>query len=522
MMTYRLNKGLLWATPLESSYARARRLFVANPGLSLSRLKRVLPQLPSHIYQCPKCADYLFHSWLYDLPCLRLCPIHHCEFRLKCPACGRRWTRVFQARKPSCNTCGALPKEAWGKTWLKRREMRKLSWLARWIERCEANKANYAYVGLMDVQGRVGRHFAQEHPNFFEPNIDNPYYLAFECQRAAGIYQDRLNRMNVVTHNRALRSRISELRHWPKLDWHQSPRRMGHTPESDHPLDVHEAHMLRLITVALRRILRWQKACLGFEHRLVWSDCRHIRPEDVREGKAPCDLCMAFSLWCLLTSLKFTKRYREGVDNEGAHELLRLANYHQMPNIATGVFIEDHQSRTWRPSISFERWLFLRASENAFAEFVSLANWIFVKTADRTVKYKATGYHGLGHIFQPPLYPSHILETRLEEGRLVARYWPESPLLDIKLTNDARDRIRHCHGVGRSDWVFRGSVEPDYHKVHQGQARELFHSVRLPSSRIFEPWIAHAANGYLDNVWFPHDFAVLQSTQEKERLYGRG
>lgn len=520
-MAYRLNQGLLWATPLESPYARARRFFIANPGLSLTRLKQVLPKLPAHIYQCPKCADYLFHSSLYDLPCLRLCPIHHCEFLLQCPACHRSWTRVFRSRKPFCNTCGALPKAAWGKTSLKRREMRKLSWLARWIEHCEANKANYAYVSLMDVDGRVGRHFDQEHPSFFEPNINNPYYLAFECQRSAGIYQDRLNRMNVVTHNRALRSRISELRHWPKLDRLQSPRRVGSAPESEHHSDPHEAHMLLLIAVALRRILRWQKGCLGYEHRLVWSDFRHIRPEDVREGKAPCDLCMAFSLWCSLMSLKFTKWYKPGMVNQGSHELLRLANYRQVPNIATGIFIENHQSTTWRPSISFDRWLFLRASEKAFAEFVSLANWIFVKTADRTVKYQATGYHGLDYTFQPPLHPSHILETRLEEGRLVARYWPESPLLDIELTNDARHRIRKCHGVDRSDWTFLGSVEPDYHKVHQAQARELFHSEHIQSSRIFEPWIAHAADGYLDDVWFPHDFAVLQSHQENEPEYGK-
>ncbi|WP_336368298.1 hypothetical protein [Marinobacter sp. C2H3] len=279
--------------------------------------------------------------------------------------------------------------------------------------------------------------------------------------------------------------------------------------------------MLVLIAVALRRILRWQNECLGFEHRLVWSDFRHIRPEGVREGKAPCNLCMAFSLWCSLISLKFTKWYLRGLDNQGSNELRRLANYRQLPNIANGVFINRHESTTWRPSLSFERWLFLRTSENAFAEFVSLASWIFVKTADRTVKYMATGYHGLDYVFQPPLNPSHILETRLEDGRLVARYWPESPLLDINLTNDARDRIRNCHGVGRSDWSSLGSIEPDYHKVHPGQVKELFQSKFTPSSRIFNPWIAHAANGYFDKVWCLDDFSVLDSNRESERLWGK-
>ncbi|MFV8572509.1 hypothetical protein ACNQ6O_14995 [Marinobacter sp. SBS5] len=202
------------------------------------------------------------------------------------------------------------------------------------------------------------------------------------------------------------------------------------------------------------------------------------------------------------------------MDNAGSHELLRFANYRQVPNIATGVFIEDRQRTTWRPTINFERWLFLRASENAFAEFVSLASWIFVKTADRTVKYKATGYHGLDHIFQYPLHPSQILETRLEEGRLIARYWPESPLLGIQLTDDAQNRIRQCQGVDQTDWDFRRSVEPDYHKVHQDQTTELFHSVHLPSSRVFAPWIAQAAKGYFDKVWFPHDFEVLRSSQK--------
>tara|TARA_R110002111_G_scaffold181524_6_gene247064 strand:- start:319 stop:1191 length:873 start_codon:yes stop_codon:yes gene_type:complete len=279
-----------------------------------------------------------------------------------------------------------------------------------------------------------------------------------------------------------------------------------------------ETRMVSLITLAQRRILRWQKEYVGVEHRLVWSDFRHIRPEDVREGKPPCDLCMAFSLWCSLITQKFTNKHWN-LDTEDAHELLRFANYRRAPNIPTGVFIEDHQGATWRPSINFERWLFLRASDRAFAEFVSLANWIFKKTKDKTARYKATGYPGLDQIFHYPLHPSHILETRLEQGQLVAQYWPDSPLLDIQLNQDAQNRIRHCQGVDRTDCAFIGSVEPGHHKFRLAQIRELYRCVRLPSSKFLVPWTEHADEGYLKKVWYPNDFEVLRSSGSLYNFY---
>ena len=508
-MGYRLNEGLLWATPLESSYGYARRLMVANPGLSLSNLRRALPNLPGTVNQCPVCADHLFHPSVYGLRCLTHCPLHHCKLQSSCPKCHNSWGRPFRSRTPVCDKCGVLPKADWGKTQIKCRDLRKLRWLTRWVARCEEQKSRCTYVSLWDIHGRVEARRGRQLPSFFEPDIENKYHMAFECQRAGGTNQDRLNRMHVVTHNRPLKSRTSELRSWPVLEEDSYLLRKNRdSQDSILRRTATEAEMITLITVALRRILRWQRDALGFEHRLVWSELRNMRPENLREGEPPCDLCMAFSFWFSLINAKFTNKWMD-MDSEGAHELFRFANYRFQPNIPAGIFVEDRQSKAWRPSLHFERWLFLRASENAFAEYVSLANWLFAKTADKAVRYKATGYPG--QVFQYGMYPSQILETQLEGSRLVARYWPDSPLIDIQFNQDARDRIRDCQGVDPSDWSFVGAVEADHHKCHQDQTRELLGCLMHPSRWLFGPWIECAHEGYLDRVSPLYDYEVLRS-----------
>lgn len=511
-MGYKMNEGLLWAKPLESSYGYARRLMAANPGLSLRELRQALPDLPFIGSQCPLCADHLFHTAVYRLPSLTHCPIHHCELGSSCPKCHLSWGRPFRSRSPVCDKCGVLPKALWGKTQMKRRHLRKLRWLTRWVDRCEMQKTNYTYVSLCDIHSRVGTRAVGEHQSFFEPNSRDKYYLAFECQRAGGINQDRLNRMHIMTYDRPLKSRTSNLRPWPEIkEEHATRRQNRESKEHIHRRELREAEMVSLITLALRRILRWQRHTTGMEHRLTWSELQNVRPEAIREGEPPCDLCMAFSFWCCLINQKFTEKPAH-FDTRAAHELFRFANYRQVPNVPAGVFIEDREFATWRPSVNFERWLFLRALENAFAEFIALAKWLFTKTANDKVRFKATGYHGVDHTFEYPRHPSQILETRVEDRHLVARYWSDSPLYNIQLDEDVLNRVRRCRGVSPSDWSFMGVVEPDPHELHQAQTSALLRCEEHPSRWLFSPWIERSDEGYFDYACYLLDFEVLRSS----------
>lgn len=259
--------------------------------------------------------------------------------------------------------------------------------------------------------------------------------------------------------------------------------------------------------MAARRIVKWQKKTLGFEHCLVWSDMKELRPETMREGSPPCPLCMAFSFWCCAITLKFTNSERGGSPDE--HQLCRLTHYRRYPNIPAGVFIENHRGSAYRPSANFERWLFLNASDYAFLELVQLALWIFERTADESVRYSRMGYLDDSHTFRQARLTSQIMEVRLQKDQLTALYWPASPLLDIDLSPEALYRVKHCTVDSGYAHDFNYALESDPRKVNQLLIIQLLKDPQRPHRALF-PWLAHTFNVYPHATSAMYDFEVVR------------
>lgn len=523
-----LSEGLLWRHPLESQFGAARRLLSANTGAALHSVKQALVihygadrrlfscfsgygrypikstlEHPSDlsrsldalttivpwngVRQCPQCAQHLFHPSVYQLQALPRCPIHRCAFTVHCPDCGHPWGRPLTIRRPNCKTCGCLDRPRWGRTRLRQKHYRALGWLTRWLNHRESRRVAHHHPTLFDTQKLTDPKCDIEKPRFRGPEPSSPYYIAFESQRIGGIHQNRLSRLGVITEQKPLKSRSSSLHPWhpvcfvPDDYMELESKKAARALSRDSPL-------VMLLCLALRRILRWQQDALGFTHRLVWSDLRAIRPEAVREGMPPCPLCMAFSFWCRAITLKFTSERFGGSPRE--HELCRFAHYTHYPNIPEGVFIRDKAGRHFRPSPNFERWLFLRASDYAFLEFVQFALYLFRETADTNIKFKPTGYPNTRR-FSYSNELCQLLEISQKDDRLDALYWPGSALDQIVLTQNTIQKIEHCQMVGgANDGSFIWDINPDPKKLLPHLSKQL---LLLPTchpclGRLLYPW----------------------------------
>lgn len=504
--TLSLNEGLIWKHPLESRFGLRRRLISANPRTDLLTLKRAReashPSIPSlqpvdaidahvpwnSVRQCPQCAEHLFHPAIYQLPALPVCPIHRRPFTFGCPDCGHAWDRPLSVRHPRCVTCGCLSRRLWGQTRLPQKHYRALCWLSRWLANAYTRRKSQCHPTLFDIQRLTDPRSDVEGARFHIPLLSDDCFVAFESRRIDGIYQKRLSRLGVVDVPAPLKSRRSKLRLWhptrfvPSGDSIIASMKASRSLSEDSPL-------LTLLCLALRRLLRWQQTALDFEHRLVWSDLRSVRPEAVREGRLPCPLCLAFSFWCRAVTLKFVSEQLGG--SPGEHELCRFADYIHFPNIPEGVFVREESGRNFRPSKNFERWLFLRASDYAFLEFTQLALYLLRETKDIRVRFKPTGYRPSIPRFSYSNETSRFLEITQHNDQLTAVYWPRSPLDRVALTSEAIKRIERCQSASRSeDCSLIWGIAPDPKQLIQRHARQL---LRVPVCRpalhpLLYPW----------------------------------
>ena len=141
-----INTGLLLQRPFESDYSAYRRFLIANHTQSTSSIraglaKKVptdgarcsLPDLARrweqkycnqykipykppvsintrryHLRNCPTCARLGYHSYLFQYPWCRCCPIHHEPLVQICPVCQRLWPKAseLQTIRSKCSMCG--------------------------------------------------------------------------------------------------------------------------------------------------------------------------------------------------------------------------------------------------------------------------------------------------------------------------------------------------------------------------------------------------------------------------------
>ncbi|WP_342630466.1 hypothetical protein [Marinobacter alkaliphilus] len=518
-----VNQGHALAHPLQSSYASVRRIVVANPLLSQSnckrlytrilscydfdRLEKLIPirrfRLEGDIKQCALCAQQLFHPALYSLPALKLCPVHHLPMTERCPDCGQYWNRALLVRNPVCQTCGVPSWEALGRIQQKRRIYKQIQWVNDWLIACESGDQNLCRPTLIDIYQHLLPSKGIERPILRRPDFCDPYYPAFQSQKLGGAPNRRLERLHIRTFTRPLRTRTTRLEFWPP---EQRPE-VDHRQETVSTYRAPCALLETLLGLALRRILRWQKNLVGRQHRLTWYDLRALRPEQVREGTPPCPLCMAFSFWCNAVTLKLIEPKFAG--QPGEHELCRFVHYPRYPSLPQGVYVEATQWKFFRPSTSFERWLFLRSSDIAFSEFVKLSSWIYERSAFEDVHFRQTGYSEEHH-FPRSTDPSELLEITQRQNFLQAQFLDQSPLTTAHLSDADIGNVFRCPTARSCDCERIWSVDPVPERLCRKRVRKLINTVRSNTQLI--------PNQY---PWTKEEYLQARSSDDMQVLTGR-
>lgn len=456
--TSEFNSGRWLAHPIESSYGRARRLMVANPVAGLPAINRrfsawgpnLIPEglearLPRNGIacrqprQCAECARHLFHPTIYQVPGLRRCPIHHQAFTSRCPQCGQPWQRPLRERWPRCERCGIPSWRDLATLSLPQRAYRHLGWLERWTRQTVLARDVHPRVELIDLRALTDWVGTMERPRFESPTLSHPFYLAFEAAKSGRDRMARLAKLEVITVATPSRRRTTELRPW-------TPE-VGRTPiHRKDPNASIPANSRSLIQLAIRRLLRWQAKTLRHPHALTWRDYSRLRPDEYLEDGHLCPVCWAFSLWLPALLLKFAHPVTQPLKGAATtHETCRYTGYDHFPLTPEAVAVKQPGEQWYRPSTSFERWLYLRSCDYLFVELLFLANWLRQRLRYKPTHYSLTIYHS-SHRFTVPALASQLLdlEPRANYRHLAATYLYASPLDELSHSNEVNVENVHC------------------------------------------------------------------------------
>lgn len=131
-----LRLGLVNQNPFESHFAGYWRTIAANKTMKWSELSKLInrskpmeiiygqpmTETSMEIYgcvrgkevvlqrprrACPICMEHHFHTALFELEWLALCPIHRCPLTRACPQCQQEWPTLREFYKRTCSSCSA-------------------------------------------------------------------------------------------------------------------------------------------------------------------------------------------------------------------------------------------------------------------------------------------------------------------------------------------------------------------------------------------------------------------------------
>lgn len=207
------NTGELLSHPFESLYSKVRRFYVSNRGCKIEwrRISMELTDIAEkgqinresintpYVYwplafldknslvaskkiddldfnqlkgynpkkHCSVCAEIYFHSDVFDMPWVRICPIHDVELLRHCPTCNMNWPTAARLRHVNCPTCGngvSNRKVFDAKFPSKRSELRKL---------CEHNRLYKEVVPKV-----IPNTFIRGHRYFEQINLESLFLIS--------------------------------------------------------------------------------------------------------------------------------------------------------------------------------------------------------------------------------------------------------------------------------------------------------------------------------------------------------
>lgn len=315
MKTFHLNRGDAFSQPYESLYSMMRRCFNANLGIPYStimaNLRTIFPgrssildriaaiqvsALPAHLsneyiehhysykWQCPTCAQNLYHTDIFAMPWVVYCPIHQNKITRKCPVCRRAWPSPDELMMRDCSCCGMLSNEQ----------------LARVLN----NRHKQSYQPISDIYNLISSTPMIVESSFSDQSggrvdwleyisISNKYYPCLKLNHDHELailskYSRSLYECDVLCKTFL----IQETNDINELFLHNSHPRPWYMCEGE----ISKKHVMAIYRIA-SNVADWIAKHTSNNHEIHLSTYRYMKIQDLFGAKGLCPYCMAYSIW---------------------------------------------------------------------------------------------------------------------------------------------------------------------------------------------------------------------------------
>jgi hypothetical protein len=459
-----LNKGLYFERPYESEYSTIRRFLLANPGISMAMLSRILKNQNSgsgfstrmqsflgrseanfpylnidstYKRQCPECAKEFYHSDVYALPWVLRCPIHHCEFTAVCPTCNKEWPNKKMIEKRSCATCGRpLIKDIPSSSILQ-------------------DKGKYLPIKILYelIQSPNHKKYIRSTKYWLRDEIDisSPLYPSFklhgvmnqdhEIRKANDIhiihlYEKSFKLLTMIEYKRQRRELLMPF-------WDDNYQYRNHRFQYQYE--------------TIQEILEWidKKSTKG--HNCYVANHEYLTAQHLAISPKPCPFCIALSIWLFfIVTNDFNKKlwsvadkypfcYFHGLDSfDNVHEenIVEVSGLKTINNYSYKV----GYSLSLLPDHEFSKWLYKRRLKIFFIKTFSFIKSL-IEAMDRESLINQPLVIGKPQI-ENKYYLSDHHEAFVEDNKLTLVYTYENPfdeLSNLKFDGDYQCQDYHQH-----------------------------------------------------------------------------
>ncbi|MBT3015965.1 MAG: hypothetical protein N0C84_22850 [Candidatus Thiodiazotropha taylori] len=318
------------------------RIVARNYVSTIDRIKSLQPDLKSgqcdqewpgsYKRQCPECAKELYHTDIFALPWLTLCPIHHCNLVSICPVCKMPWPNYKDLDKRVCTYCGRPPLDSLGCTYCVdglSEKYEPIKDLFNFIESGGTHSLDY------DIDG--GEMWSQE------------VSVGSAAFPAAHLYsQPNYSIIQLETLHVSLDPVLYKTSKLVKCGSKPIYRNVMPDEDCDYYYNLKLESDYSIITM----ILSWIANHTGNEHLVHISSYRNINLKNIVDGPTICPYCMAVSLWFFhITALRYGRYFINTVDNypfcnEAGYNLLNV----DIPYIRKtfdDYYVLDRNFSTW-------------------------------------------------------------------------------------------------------------------------------------------------------------------------------
>jgi len=478
MKPFHLNLGNRFAQPYESQYAMLRRCLIANPGIPLSiieaNLRNLVPgysstmdhlrslqlssglvQTDNKLYeayrrQCPVRAQHLYHTNIYDLPWISLCPIHHCAFTTICPTCEQPWPDKKALATRDCPNCGRLS-------------------FSQLIEFALPSMQNVDYRPIADIYEfinhdsdddlRLVNYERNGNVNIFSEvwwnmlSIYSPLFPSCQAHRHPTFSTAKLKPLHI-------RLRPMHHKSTPMLPFDkQNSEPINPSPDTC-CLDINKTtqRLLKPDFKVMQYIVSWISRQTPCRHQIHIADYRHLVTKDFFDRPDPCPYCLALSLWFFDTaSKKYSQFY---VDSINIYPFCWEAGFNNFYNISEPYLTHDFRDR-FILNKNFTIWFYRRGLEISFVDILRFTFDLLRRIQGYRRNDQPSNFNSFYH------YPRDFLDrqcsTSVIDSRFFFYYENEHPLESYvppkfsKLDTQCRNYYRYlseCHDkVARFDYA---------------------------------------------------------------------